>query len=303
MPGWHVAWSGDQAMAWVWPQEELSAGAESFSVSMLEDGLESQSAAVSYVKRFIPESLLRGEPLDSGAELVICSDGFEARAWRQGALYASNWWPQAPDQAAWTTFCRGAGIPPAALPEVTHALWREKAWTVLAYGSLNAVMDRVRHQVLPAVVGLLLLALCYQLGSMAKIGFGQMTLNRQIESSTAKVSDILGARNRAEDDMASIRGLLGLRSTSPQVRLLATVARLLDEENAKVAGWSMPNPDTVEVTISMVTPDPRALVLAFQKSGAFTRVTVEPGRGSNDQLVVRAQIKPVTKMIAAGAPG
>jgi hypothetical protein len=61
---------------------------------------------------------------------------------------------------------------------------------------------------------------------------------------------------------------------------------------ATVVQWSMPNPTSLEVLVAMPAPDPRALVLAFQSAGLFNDVSVDIGRGGNDQVIVHARIKP-----------
>lgn len=289
-PGWHVAWSGDLAMIWAWPQEDLMAYPDEAGVD--EAGqLPSDTRQVSYIRRFMPESLLRGEPRENGVELLECSDGIEARAWRDGALYASSWWPQTPGTADWVTFCRGAGVAPQQQPAALSPAWREQPWTVVRGGSLRDTFAQYQRLAVPAALALVLLAAAWQAGALARVQMGRMQLDAEIAASSQKVSDILAARNRAENDLAAIRRLLALRPPSPQVRLMAAAAKALGPLKATIVQWTMPNPATLEVVVAMKSPDPRALVLAFQQAGAFDDVSVDIGRGGTDQVIVRARVR------------
>ncbi len=259
--------------------------------SLVETGRRPEAGPVSYIRRFLPESLLRGESRESGIELIQCSDGIEARAWRASALHASSWWPHAPDAATWMAFCRGAGVPPQPLPAIQSPLWRDAPWTVIQRASLRDTLSQYQRLAVPAAVALILLMATWQAGALLHLQWGRMRLDSQIAASSQKVSDILAARSRAEDDLVATRQLLALRPPLPQVSLMASVAGLLDPIKATVVQWSMPNPSTLEVQVSMPTPDPRALVLAFQHAGLFDDVTADIGRGGKDQVIVRARIK------------
>ena len=289
-PAWHVAWSGDLAMVWVWPEEELAAAPT--DVALGDADPLTHSGPVSYIHRFVPESLLRGEAREEGVELIQCSDGVEARAWRQRALYASSWWPQIPDAVTWIAFCRGAGVAPQPLPEVQTLPWRDEAWTVLQKASLQDTLSQYQRLAIPAAVAGLLLMATWQAGSLLHVQWGRSHLAAQIAASSRKVSDTLDARSRAEDDLVATQQLLALRPPLPQIRLMAAVGTLLDPMKATVVQWSMPNPTSLEVLVAMRAPDPRALVLAFQHAGLFNDVSVDIGRGGNDQVIVHARIKP-----------
>lgn len=117
------------------------------------------------------------------------------------------------------------------------------------------------------------------------------------------MSDILAARNRAEVDLAATRRLLAMRPPSPQIRLMATANQALVPLKATIVQWSMPNPATLELVVSMNSPDPRALVLAFQQVGGFDDVSVDIGRGATDQVIVRAHVRPVGTPDAAADHG
>lgn len=279
-PAWHAAWRGDQAMVWVWPREKIEAlPPDATGMSTLRPA-----------RRYMPEALLRGEPHMDGLELLRCSDGIEARAWRQGSLYASSWWPQLPDAQAWATFCRGAGFAPQAMPAAIAPDWRERPWTAARDTSLRDALTHSQHLALPVLAGLVILVAAYQGGALLRVALARLSVEREIAQDSARVSDILEARNHAENDLSAARALLALRPPVPQVTLLSRVAELLDANHARVLQWSMPNPQAIEVLVSMASPDPRALVLAFQKAGLFEDVAADIGRGGPDQLIIRAKV-------------
>ncbi len=256
---------------------------------------------VSYIRRFIPESLLRGEPRESGLELLECSDGVEARAWRGRVLYASSWWPQTPDTSAWETFCRGAGMAPQPIPQALPPVWREQSWTVVRGGSLRDTLTQYQRLAIPVALTLVLLTAGWQAGTLLRIQLARTQLDAEIVASSQKVSDILAARNRAEVDLAATRRVLALRPPSPQIRLMATATRALAPLKATIVQWTMPNPATLELVVSMNSPDPRALVLAFQQVGAFDDVSVDIGRGGTDQVIVRARVRPMGTLDSSSA--
>ncbi len=262
------------------------------------------SRPISYIRRFLPESLLRGEPRESGVELLECSDGVEARAWRAGALYASSWWPQMPDATSWMAFCRGAGVAPQPLPSALSPAWRDQPWTLVRGHSLRDTLTQYQRLAIPGALALVLLVAAWQVSALLHVQLGRMQLDRDIAASSQKVSDILTARNRAEDDLAVTRKLLTLRPPVPQLQLMATVSRILDPMKATIVQWTMPNPTTLEVVVAMNAPDPRALVLAFQQTHTFDDVSVDMGRNSKDQVIMRARIRPSSlTAAAAGGPG
>jgi hypothetical protein len=280
-PGWRIAWHGDRAMVWIWPQDQLTDPGSQPAVA--------QSAAP---QRFVPETLLRGAPLADGVQLVRCSDGVEARAWVDGCLHANNWWPDVPDASAWATFCRGAGFAPQALPAVVELPWREEPWTVTRDLSLNQALLQSQRLAIPAACALVVLAAAYQAGALVRLELARHAVASEIARESARVSDILTQRNHAEDDLAAIHALLALRPPVPQVELMERVGQLLDKQQAHIVRWSMPDPQTLDVTISMPSPNPRALVLAFQQTGLFTDIGADVGHGGENQLIIHAKVAP-----------
>lgn len=289
VPGWRIAWHADRAMVWIWPQDQLTDPGSQVAVA--------QTAAP---QRFVPETLLRGAPTTDGVELVRCSDGVEARAWAGGCLSANNWWPDAPGATDWEAFCRGAGLAPESMPAVAELPWRDEPWTATRELSLNGAIQQSQRWVVPVACALVVLAAAYQTGALLRVELGRHTVASEIARESAQVSDILAQRNHAEDDLAAIHALLALRPPLPQVELMTRVGQLLDKQNARIVRWSMSDSKSLEVTISMPAPNPRALVLAFQQTGLFTDVGADVGHGEN-QLVIHAKVEPTKAVGGKGA--
>lgn len=268
-------------MVWVWPQDQLT-----------DPGSQPAVAQTGAPQRFVPETLLRGAPTADGVELVRCSDGVEARAWLDGCLHANNWWPDTPDAPAWAAFCRGAGFAPRPLPEISELPWREEPWTVTRDLSLNHALQQSQRLAVPVACALVILAAAYQAGALVRLELARHAVGSEIASESARVSDILTQRNHAEDDLAAIHALLALRPAVPQVELMERVGKLLDKQQARIVRWSMSDPRTLDVTVSMPSPNPRSLVLAFQQTGLFTDVGADVGRGGENQLIIHARVAP-----------
>ena len=78
-PQSHVEWIGDRAMVWAWSRAQVLAAADGTTLPP--------------PRRILPESLFRGQVQPGGEELVVLDEGVEARAWRDGVMVASRWWP------------------------------------------------------------------------------------------------------------------------------------------------------------------------------------------------------------------
>ena len=151
--------------------------------------------------RYLPETLAR-TPLDArnGVALVHMQPGVEGQVWEAGALVASRWWRQLPNQTDWQLFMRGAkrdeslvGTPmplarkPALRTDIPAVdVSREQLARLLAPARLLAVVG------LAALGGL-----AYHGSQLAWIGAGNARLAGQIETLTPPAQDVLSLRRRA----------------------------------------------------------------------------------------------------------
>ncbi|GAB6195019.1 hypothetical protein PAGU2595_003180 [Lysobacter xanthus] len=273
-PAFHVEWIGDRAMVWAWSLAAVLAPA--------------RDADERAPRRMLPESLYRGSALATGAELVAMDEGVEARAWRDGVLLASTWWPAAPDLVVWNGFRRGAGLPathevptPQAAP-LDDAGWARRA----AGGSVD--FGRYRTTLVPVALGLAVAVLCAPVGSTLRILAERARIDRAIARQDALVHDIRVAREAAERDSAVAGQLLALRPPAGQVRLLSALVQGLPA-GWKLLEWRMPDPSSLEAVVQIPSGDPRALVRTLEGSPALEAVSVNIGQRP-DEMVIKATV-------------
>ena len=101
------------ASIWLWDRSQLPPQARS------------EKAAV------LPETLAHA-PLDNGVRLIEAASGFEAQAWRRGALIATRWWRRQPSPQEWTGFTKSsarllgdAATTAQTAPEPIASPWRD----------------------------------------------------------------------------------------------------------------------------------------------------------------------------------
>jgi hypothetical protein len=275
-PGFGLAWSGAQASVWYWSQSRVQ---------------ELSSSPWPRRVRFTPEALHVGQPQESVAELLDLENGFEGRVWKQHRLIASRWWPDVPDTSAWTTFARGAGLPPGSMPATLPAPVKAQKWSMGRRASALPIAGF--EQYLPRIVlgcGAALLLVCgFELGSIARAGIDIIRAQRAAQSLDAPLARILKARESADTHAAAIGQLLPLRGRQSQLRLMAEVGRVMKGKDWQLRLWQQPTPDRLEVTISAPNLDPKALVSAWETSPLFKDVTPELSRQQNE-VTIRATI-------------
>ncbi|MBW3551500.1 MAG: hypothetical protein KY442_12075 [Proteobacteria bacterium] len=276
-PGWHVEWVGQRAMVWAWSQDRVLASRD-------------EEAPLAPPLRIVPESLLRGQAQPEGAELISLDEGVEGRIWRDHALVASAWWPQAPDAGEWSRLLRGAGMKPAPVPPaVASERLNDRPWSRTESRNWGEVASR--HRSILAATGLALAAalVAVPLAGSLRLLAATSAVEGEIASQDESLQQILAARESAERDQAAIEALLALRPPAGQLQLLSTVIEAVPGSNWQMLEWRMPDPDTLELDLRMPRPDPRALVEAFEQTGQFRDVGVELSR-SADEIGVRAGI-------------
>ncbi len=283
-PQWYVAWHGSTAMVWTWSRQNLD-----FEEVGDTDDLRSDTIEIR-VRRCLPESLYRGEAREQGVELIHCAQGVEGRAWKAGLLAASAWWPQTPSQSQWQEFCRGAGVQAGPCPEAAQADWREQPWHTATDRGLREGAAFAGRYGIPAALLLVVLAATYQLGALAHAMYKRHHVESQIRQVSAQASDVISLRNRAETARAKIDRLLSMRPPATQLQIMSRALALLEKQHASIIEWAMPDPKSINVVVSMRSPDPRALVLAFQKSPFFRDVSANIVQGSQDRLLIQARV-------------
>ena len=271
----HVEWVGDRAMVWVWSKSRALAGPD--------------DTVLPVPRRTWPESLFRGQPRLEGEELVALDEGVEARAWRDGVMTASRWWPQMPDLPEWNEFRRGAGLPPASgLPVPASYPLGDRPWTAQQAIGLGEAFGHYRDYLVMAVIGIGAAVLAALLVGVLALKVSNWQLDKDIAEREQALEKIIDARDRAQQGRAAIDARLSLRTPAGQVELLALVSGLM-RGNWQLVEWKMADAQTLEVTAKMVNADPSAIVSAWEASKRFTEVTAELGR-QPETVVVKARI-------------
>ena len=291
-PDFGVAWDVDgQAAVWYWSRARLLA-------LLAERGVAAQDAG------FVPEALhvRGGDGSEDGVELLQLSDGFCGRCWRDGRLLMERWWPAPPDTAAWRTFLRGSGLqdPPDAVPAPLPAPIQPKPWSAAArrapaFGNLSGLDIFLPRVALGA--GLVVAAIAaMQVGSIGRSHLDIWSAQRAGESLDEPLKRILAAREASDRNGLGIQQLLALRPAPASLSLIAETGQLLPGRDWAIKRWNQPVPGKVEVTVSLPSADPSALVAAWEASPLFTNVTTDVlGRGGD--VTIRADVVTGTTLL------
>jgi hypothetical protein len=279
-PQSHVEWVGDLAMVWAWSRSRVLAS----------EG----EADLAAPRRILPESLFRGQPMAAGEELVAHDEGLEARAWRNGVMVASRWWPAMPGLPEWNDFRRGAGLQPAAaLPEAIPYPLSERAWALTGREGIGETFGQYRNYLVAAAAGAACLVLAALLAGNIALRFSIWQVDKDIAAREQGLEKIISARDSAQSGLQAIEAELALRPPAGQVELMALVGELMRGQ-WQLQEWKLTDADHLQLTARMSNPDPRTIVKAWEGSGRFAEVTADLAKQTNT-VVVKARILPARR--------
>ena len=278
-PKFGLAWLGDHAAVWYWSHAKV---------------LEQLGSQWSHRTICAPEALYTGQVHQDAEEVLALDEGFEGRLWKHGRLQASRWWATAPTPAQWQAFLRGTGITTTAEaqpPESTTAAPATQRWTPAARST------RINLSGLESYLPRLLLALAlatallfsWQTGTLMRSGIDIWRTQQAAQDLDEPLKHILAARDRADAANVEIASLLALRQAPSQYRLLAEVARVMQGQDWRLKNWQQPTPDRIEAILIVDSPDPEALVTAWESSPLFSDVRTDLSRQQNE-ITVRATV-------------
>lgn len=280
-PAFHVAWAGDAAMVWAWPRSDM-ADPQDMDYSPGND-------------HGLPESVFLGQPEASGVLIQQCVEGFEGRAWRDGVLQASAWWPELPGPDDWNRFLRGAGLAAAGpVPAPVELPRLATPWVARRGTSLGELGRRHRGSLQAAAAGLVAFVFAWQVGAMAPLAWKHVAIASELGELEPGLAPILDAREAADRDLAKIERLLSLRPARGQMALMAEAVRVFPATVRQVTQWRYSSDEGLQVMVSASNPDPQPIVQALEESPLFESVTAEPGDGP-DRIRVRARITAVER--------
>ncbi len=223
----------------------------------------------------LPIAIWQPKPIKPLIRLVKHDDGFEAQQWQEGHLRASQFWSSAPNEAAWQRFCRGIGlseVPP--LPEAT-SLPLLKPW---AKNHLRQQLQNAKRQQQLLWTGVGLLGIFFSEALWTAVAtYRQVNqLAEQVDEQRRRAQATLVVKQEAQQNHAVAQQLLALQPPR-QLPLLMTVFQQLPPLNTpRIVSWEAIG-DRLNVTISVLNPDPQQFVERFQTHPRFDQVSAQSG--------------------------
>lgn len=281
-PEFGVAWLGDFAAVWYWSRSRIASLAG-------VDGM----AGGSHVS-YIPEALLVGEASpEDGVQLLLLAQGMEGRAWKNGRIVASRWWPAQPPLGEWQGFLRGAGLPSiGAPPSAVATQIAEHGWASaqanaprLNFASFDAAIPRL----LLGTAFVAAMVMCFEFGAIARGLYETYQAKEGAASLDEPLKRILAAREQVDQNQARIAELLALRAPHSQMALMAEVARVMPGTEWQLMQWQQPAIGRVDVTVNAASADLEAIVTAWEQSPMFEDVTTETST-RRGEVTIKAKV-------------
>lgn len=254
-----VRWQGDTAQVW-WVRAPLPVGANA--------------------ARLLPETALLPMPTNpNDARLLALSEGVEGQVWRDGILWASRWWAEAPDAAEWQRFLRGSAVAPGGAPSAPSAQTFVEIESPWGQSGERLMWSEAQLESLfwTTVVLLSSVVLGWQLLASVWWGVAAWSQERSIDALRREAAPQIEARETAESANTRLAYLDSL-STVTDYRLLADVRERLPA-GVSLLVWVR---DASELRLQVAGPDdPRVYVDAFAGHPVLSAVVanpLEPGR-------------------------
>lgn len=234
----------------------------------------------------VSESSLRAPPArPDAARLLAMREGFEGQVWREGALVASHWWPEAPDAAAWARFLRSASHAvdgsPAPIPE--HVPLLATPWGRADRG-LPWSAQQLERGFWRALVVLLGLVIGWQASATAAWAVAGVLQESELERLRSESMPLIEAREQAEAARDRMAGYVALAGTPVDHALIADVRRALPDE-ARLVSWYR-DAGRLRFEVQSASADPRVFVQAFSGHPLLAGVVANPGDAGRMQLEV-----------------
>lgn len=235
---------------------------------------------------FAPETAY-ADPFEEGTRLVQCHEGVEGQIWKAGQLIASRWWTEAPPEAEWILFLRGAGAEAAyvdqAVPPLTPLVQPlPKSWAhtrPLAGGF--TVESLYSNEALAVLAILLLLPVGFYTGQILHAWGSISGMQRDIATMGTDTEKVELEKKAAERNLKKINTLLELHPYKHPVHILKNVVEALGENNITLSEFKVTGDLVTLLLQSETTPDPTTIVTLFDKVTEFDNVNADPGRTNN----------------------
>jgi hypothetical protein len=272
--GRYVVWEGDHALVWIW-----------------DDALRREMMNGAGVKsgRVLPETVLHPRGNGQNVQFLSCLEGVEAQVWKNGALWASRWWENAPPQQEWVRFLLANDLDPALeMPPPAEAAWLRRPWAKNADGrwALHLRAERLWVTLAAAVFAFLFI---WQGATLWHLRRATDELAQDVAVMTEQVEPQLAARGRAIEERQAAEQFLDLIGPPAQLDLMAAITEKLPP-SAIFIEWDY-NQGHLAFTVQGEQMDPRYFVKAYQALPLFENVSAERGRRAN-QLLVEMDVRP-----------
>ncbi|MBV8658150.1 MAG: hypothetical protein JO142_10045 [Burkholderiales bacterium] len=225
----------------------------------------------------VSETLMQS-PGKDGCRLLNLGDGFEAQRWEQGRLLASRWWQTEPDDIAWMTFMRSAGIAPEAKPRAIQV--DQIARPILRVVPLDAsghgpeTLESWAYTALVAVAGA---ALAAQAIDVHRIDQAKATHLANIQSLQQGHRRAVRLRQGLDDDQARLAVLNTLDRYPNQMVVMEKIGHELNRAGVSVRTWEYSDGRVKLLVASPVRNLAAASLLdSLRHTGILTDITVLP---------------------------
>lgn len=250
---------------------------------------------------FAPETAY-ADPFENGARLVECSEGVEGQIWQDTQLVASRWWHEAPPEAEWITFIRGAGAGGLALDHNMPAIKpfskpNDKVWTHTRPIAGGFTVESLYSAEALAVLALiLLLPVSFYTGKIFHAWGSISSMQSKIASMGTDTEKVELQKKAAERNLKKINTLVGLNPYPHPIHILKNVIAALEDPTVNLSEFKMTGDLVTLLLQGETTPDPAMMVTIFEKVPEFDKVNADPGRTRNTlKVTFKVQTKQGSK--------
>ena len=277
--GSYIVWQGEQAQVWIWDKVIQQN-------RWLEMGINKAT--------LLPETILQICPTtETTTQLLQCIEGYEGQIWQQGVLVGSRWWLNKPNAAEWLFFQRAQGLTThSPLPLAIEAPLLNRPWgrTPNRFNKFSWLYKESTWITLSLAI--ITVILTWQTISIIKWQRSVNQIQQQIETFNEQVTPILSARTQAIANRQRFEQILALSTAHPlQLKLMATVAEKLSENQVRFINWSYQLKDlrfTIEADEAI---DPTKYIKTFQSLPFLTEVKVDTFTDPK-KLVLKMRVEP-----------
>jgi hypothetical protein len=241
-------------------------------------------ANVRRVTRVVPETLLFKPAAGDGARLLQCRDGAAAEYWRDGVLQATRWWPHVPDDAEWSLFLRGAGLPATDVgvpaPVQARDAYDPRGWTRVRNLTEGQTVQAWQSPWLaPVLVAAMTAPAAWLVRDSWVVASELRQLQSQHESLLERASSSLRERAAALKTLEEVEAVQRWLTTPDAIRVVAEVAARLPRDGSIVRRLEVSG-DRLVLALMPAPATPRiAYVKALEEGGLLLDVREETSEG------------------------